>query len=478
MFSQITAYAPWLIPLLAVGGILGAGWKYVRLVWGRITSLVIINVELEGSLYFEALIYFWENYKCMPVNPRKFTGFHLFVKNMRRAQLIAMEDLGGTGLVFWKGWRPIWVSTSSGSKTKSDAPKDKDEENLKITFFRGMFSLEKILADICEDYNEYSRQSMQERAKRKTSRFYVITKSGCRGRLAGKDSDGDCTNEYSKTVESSVGRHTKTKRPVGYTWNQLGEQLGDDDPSPFEFLAYPAPVMHLVKDLEHWLSSQKWYISRRIPWRYGILSTGPPGSGKSCLIRATGEYLGIPVYFFDLASMTNEDFIKAWTNAVHESPCIVAIEDIDTVFDGRKNLTSEKGSQTLPLTFDCVLNRISGVARSDGVLLFITSNNAETLDPALYDTRKDEPSRPGRIDTRIILDGMDEDCRTRVAKVVLRDDLNHVGAVVAAGENDQPSQFHSRCAKLAQALYWARREGKDLDSVAEKLVALKTVQVN
>jgi hypothetical protein len=425
-------------------------------------------VELEGSLTFEAMIYFWENFRAMPVNPRKFIGFHLFVREHSRNHLIAMEDLGGTGLLYWRGWRPIWVSTS-GKKKDDDSPRDRGEETLTLTFFRGMFKLEEILSNICEEYNEYSRQSMQEREKRKINRFYVGTKSGCRGRLSGSE-NGEVVNEYTKDEADGVGRHSKTKRPVGYSWDELGEQPGEDDPSPFEFLAYPDSVMNLVEDLEHWLSSQKWYADRRIPWRWGVLSSGPPGSGKSSLIRAVGEHLGIPVFFFDLASMTNEDFIRAWTSAVHESPCIVAMEDIDSVFDGRENLTAEKGSHTLPLTFDCVLNRISGVAKADGVILFITSNNAQTLDPALYDTEKDEPSRPGRIDTRIILDGMDEACRTRVAKVVLSDDPKYVKAVVEVGVNDQPSQFHNRCAKLAQALYWARREGKSLDAVAGNLL--------
>lgn len=471
MFSQITAYAPWLIPLLAIGGVLGAGWKYVKLAWGRITSLVIINVELDGSMTFEAMIYFWENFKAMPVNPRKFTGAHIFVRSLRMGQLIAMEDLGGTGLLYWRGWRPIWVSTSSKKEKKDDEPNT--EETITLTFFRWMFNLEKILEAICEGYNEYSRQSMREEKEKKINRFYVTTKSGCRGRLPGNDKPTE-RDEYAKEEAEGVSRRAKTRRPVGYSWDQLGEQPGENDPSPFEFLAYPDPVIRLVEDLEHWLSSQKWYLDRRIPWRHGVLATGPPGSGKSCLIRAVGEHLGIPVLFFDIASMTNEDFIRAWVSAVHQSPCIVAIEDADAVFNGRENVTAEKGSHTMALTFDCMLNRISGVARSDGVILFVTSNNAETLDPALYDTKMDEPSRPGRIDTRIILDGMDEDCRRRVAKVVLSDDLEYSEAVIEAGENDQPSQFHSRCAKLAQALYWARREGKSLDSVARKLVILKS----
>ena len=463
MLSQITTAAPWLIPVVAIGGIFGAGWKYVKLIWNRITSIVIIKAELEGAIADEALIHFWENYKCIPVNPRRFIGWHVYVRDLKIAQLVAMEQMGGTGLLFWKGWRPIWVSTISDNKDENGGR----DEKIMITFMRGTFKLKTILENLCAGYNEYTNQSRQEKEKRKDNRFYVSTKSGCRGRLAGKEAveSPELTRSY-----DNLDRGSRAKQPLGYSWDQLGEQPREDDPSPFEFLAYPPIAIQLVDDLEHWLASQKWYADRRIPWRWGVLLAGPPGSGKSCLVRATGEHLGLPVLFFDLASMTNEDFIGAWNESVNRSPCIVAMEDIDAVFKGRVNLTAEQGSQTLPLTFDCVLNRISGVAKADGIILFVTSNDADTLDPALCDANLAEPSRPGRIDTRITLDGMDEDCRTRVAKVVLKDDLQYVESVVEKGDGDQPSQFHHRCAKLAQALYWARREGGSLDAIATKLL--------
>lgn len=461
MLEGLTTHAPWLLPVIALGGIAGVGWRYVKLIWGYATALVIVNVELEGILSIEAMIYCWENFKALTMNPKKFSGFHLYVKRLKRSQLVALEDFGGSGLLFWKGWRPILMTTRSSKKDgEGDAPVGEHEEGIRLTYFRGTFDLSDLLQSICNEHNDYSYQSMQERKKREINRFYVATKSGCRGRLAGEDGKGEITSECRADQTGGVNRRSKTKRPLGYSWDQLGEQPDKDDPSPFEFFAYPAFVMRLVADLEHWLSSQKWYADRRIPWRWGVLATGPPGAGKSMLIRSIGEYLGLPVYFFDLASMTNEDFIGAWAGVVHSSPCIAAFEDMDTVFNGRKNLTAEKGGHTLPLTFDCVLNRISGVAKSDGVLLFITSNNAETLDPALCDASLGSPSRPGRIDTSIVLDGMDEDCRRRVAKVVLKDDLKHVEALVELGENDQPAQFHYRCARHAQSLYWARKTGE------------------
>ena len=65
-------------------------------------------------------------------------------------------------------------------------------------------------------------------------------------------------------------------------------------------------------------------------------------------------------------------------------------------------------------------------------------------------------SRPGRIDTHLRLDGIDEECRRKVANIVLQDSLECVDQVVMEGANDQPAQFHFRCAKLAHNLYQAK----------------------
>ena len=65
---------------------------------------------------------------------------------------------------------------------------------------------------------------------------------------------------------------------------------------------------------------------------------GPPGTGKTALVRAFAEDLDLPIYVFSLAQMSNGTLMDCWKNLQLNIPCIALIEDIDNIFDGRKNI--------------------------------------------------------------------------------------------------------------------------------------------
>lgn len=138
---------------------------------------------------------------------------------------------------------------------------------------------------------------------------------------------------------------------------------------------------------------------------------------------------------------------------LEQVPCLALIEDIDAVFHGRENVAVASGPA---LTFDCLLNCLDGVQRSDGLLTVITTNHLEQIDPAIA-----QPgligSRPGRIDRLIRLAGMDEAGRRKIARRVLRDHLAVVDEVCLEGADDTPAQFQERCARLAIALHFGDR---------------------
>lgn len=78
---------------------------------------------------------------------------------------------------------------------------------------------------------------------------------------------------------------------------------------------------------------------------------------------------------------------------------IALIEDIDGVFHGRQNVLRGESGQGSRLTFDCVLNCLSGVQTADGVFTVITTNHLELVDPALgRPMASGDASRPGRLD--------------------------------------------------------------------------------
>jgi len=160
--------------------------------------------------------------------------------------------------------------------------------------------------------------------------------------------------------------------------------------------ALPAGGLEIIEDLTFLLNQKSWYAEHRVPWKRGYLLYGAPGNGKTKFIRGLAKKFDLPVFLFDLSTLTNHMFRDGWKKARLRSPCLVVLEDIDSIFHLRTNRIKKS-----TLTFDCILNTMDGVEESDGIILAITTNNPETLDPALGgsgDKTKNIQTRPGRID--------------------------------------------------------------------------------
>ncbi len=136
----------------------------------------------------------------------------------------------------------------------------------------------------------------------------------------------------------------------------------------------------LFKDLDRFLQSRDLYRQRGIPWRRGYLLYGPPGTGKSSLIQAIASFYDRQLVSLSLTDMDDSALLRAWSEITANS--IVALEDIDSVFSGRKPLGE--------LSFSALLNTLDGAGAVEGSITILTTNHREQLDPALI--------RPGRCD--------------------------------------------------------------------------------
>lgn len=142
----------------------------------------------------------------------------------------------------------------------------------------------------------------------------------------------------------------------------------------------------LTATIKNFQANEQWYIDRGIPYRMGVLLSGPPGSGKSSTIAALASHFDMDLAILNLAAAgLGDDELR---NLLSDAPqnSIVLIEDIDCVFTERQ-ATEDKDNK---ITFSGLLNAIDGVAAGEGRILFMTSNHPEVLDPALV--------RPGRAD--------------------------------------------------------------------------------
>lgn len=167
----------------------------------------------------------------------------------------------------------------------------------------------------------------------------------------------------------------------------------------------------LFKDLDRFLQSRDLYRQRGIPWRRGYLLYGPPGTGKSSLIQAIASHYDRQLVSLSLTDMDDSALLRAWSEITANS--IVALEDIDSVFAGRKPLGD--------LSFSALLNTLDGAGAVEGSITILTTNHRAQLDPALI--------RPGRCDREFKLDYLSAESCAKMFGCFFPD--AHLAAVVS-----------------------------------------------
>lgn len=175
----------------------------------------------------------------------------------------------------------------------------------------------------------------------------------------------------------------------------------------------------LLADLQRFYSARERYAELGIPWRRGYLLYGPPGTGKTSLVTALASELHLNVCTLSLASpVVTDEKIHTLLAAVPQRSLLL-IEDVDAFFRQRDAAHSQ-----VRLSFSGFLNALDGVATQEGNVLFMTTNHAEQLDPALI--------RAGRIDERVELAACDAD---QLRRLFLKFQPDEAAALAYAAEN-------------------------------------------
>jgi SpoVK/Ycf46/Vps4 family AAA+-type ATPase len=273
-------------------------------------------------------------------------------------------------------------------------------------------------------------------------------------------------------------------------------------------LIFPERIKRLIHEIELWRRHRDWYKVKGIPWKRGWLLYGPPGTGKTALARAFAEDLNLPIYVFNLAQVGNYELMDAWREMQVNVPCLALIEDIDNVFHGRKNVARQIGPMPIvvadkknendgerkdrpfvPLTFDCLLNCLDGVERSDGIFTIITTNEIAKIDPALGQPRKLPDgtvefisTRPGRIDKAVELSYMEPADKKLLAKRILDEYPEDYAAMVEFIDRfpelqETPAQFQERCGQIALARFWKEQEAATSKSFSREHLRARTSQL-
>lgn len=169
-------------------------------------------------------------------------------------------------------------------------------------------------------------------------------------------------------------------------------------------------VEKLLQDIEVFRTSKARYIRLGIPYHRGYLFYGPPGTGKTSLASALAHAFGISIYALNLRQFNDNTLVAAMHNVAPNS--IILFEDIDCMGSGQiregvpdpkrdeavaehPTTRRENISELLGVTLSGLLNVLDGFNAPENVIYIMTSNNIESLDPALL--------RPGRIDYRLYM---------------------------------------------------------------------------
>ena len=158
-------------------------------------------------------------------------------------------------------------------------------------------------------------------------------------------------------------------------------------------------VQEIVEFLKDPKSFQR--LGGRIP--KGILLVGPPGTGKTLLAKAIAGEAKVP--FFAMSGSDFEEMFvgvgasrmrDVFSDAKKRAPCIVFIDEIDSIGQKRTGAGALGGNHAYEQTLNTMLVEMDGFDANEGVIVIAATNRPDTLDAALL--------RPGRFDRQVVVE--------------------------------------------------------------------------
>lgn len=184
------------------------------------------------------------------------------------------------------------------------------------------------------------------------------------------------------------------------------DSIGDVGSRPLDSVVLADGILDtIVADVAQFLDARDDYDRFGLPWHRGYLFPGPPGTGKTSLVRALAGHFNLDLWYMPLSDIPSDTDVLRQISQIRGG--ILLLEDVD-VFrstadrDATAAASITESMAAAPaagsrdqLTLSGVLNALDGVATPPGLVTMMTTNHPERLDSALV--------RSGRVDMRVEL---------------------------------------------------------------------------
>jgi hypothetical protein len=395
--------------------------KILRIFWKKRNLTYDLTLPFYQKLAAKSIVINLDDYKLKSIS--YFSGKY----NKYIGLLIKMHSME---IFLYKYYIPIFIWAIG-------------EGVIEINYLKFTFNFEKFITPILHDI-------IRNESNSKIDRFDIMERRGRSlkdirsiSNVPSQEKHGEPVTEGKSILSPYMILNAKLQNKV------IGHNIYD--------ITYSAPVQqssyqftnqgkYVLNQVEKWIEHSKWYQERNIPWRRGICLYGKPGNGKSSLILEVARTLKLPIYIYDLSTFDNKEFMDR-TQEMGNQSGIVLFEDLDSVFDSRKNVTAN--SKYGGLTFDCLLNRLSGVNPIKNKFIFITTNNINKLDHAIL--------RPGRMDEVIEILPLEIEAKYKLAERIIGDDTFLIKTIVNESENDSTAEFEKKCIDAALSNLWNQK---------------------
>jgi chaperone BCS1 len=240
----------------------------------------------------------------------------------------------------------------------------------------------------------------------------------------------------------------------------------------------------LIAKIKWWKDNRQWYLDRGLPHKLVIALNGPPGTGKTSLIKGLASLFERKLCLFTLPGQNQKSLQSAFSSIPEDS--IVLLEDFDScrALQRRENVEDVRASDKRErrkedgsvkdrkadtprlvieemLTLSDILNAFDGVVALDSTIVFLTSNDLSNIDPAFM--------RPGRVDHQIYVGPLEHE-----------NIVEYVRLMFPAAIIPENTRFAPLVGCRVQELYFAHHEDaqafihalpKEVDLIAPQVVS-------